>query len=114
MDDLRRLQLGLASEPGDDTGWLALADCLEERGEPARAELVRLQLWLRRRLNDFAWPTWEERLRELWSAGVRDAQPRLEGPHGMEFVLVPPGDFWMGARVEEPWADSNEQPRHRA
>src|SRR4051794_24238521 len=70
MSDVERLWLALAREPGDDTGWLALADCLEEAGEPRRAELVRLQLWLRGRLDDPQWDEWEQRLRQLWADGV--------------------------------------------
>jgi uncharacterized protein (TIGR02996 family) len=113
MSDLQRLMLGLASDPGDDTGWLALADCLEEAGQPLRAELLRLQLWLRSRLDDPAWPAWEQRLHELWAADVPGCQPARSGPLGVEFVLVPPGEFWMGARDGEQWANDNEHPRHR-
>src|SRR5262249_34683627 len=107
------LHLALADEPGDNTGWLALADCLEEGGEPKRAELVRLQLWLRRRLDDPLWPAWEERLRTLWAAGVEGCQPTQSGPFGIDFVLVPPGEFWMGARQGEQWLNGDELPRHR-
>src|SRR5262249_51872348 len=103
----------LASDPADDTGWLALADCLEEAGQPARAELVRLQTWLRRRLDDPQWPAWEERLRDLWADGVEGCQPTVVGPAGVEFVLIRPGEFWMGARDGEQWCDGNESPRHR-
>jgi uncharacterized protein (TIGR02996 family) len=113
MSELERLRLGLASEPGDDTGWLALADCLEEAGEPRRGELVRLQLALRRRLDHPQWPAWEERLRSLWGDGVETCQPLRAGPLGVEFVLIPPGEFWMGARDHEQWSNGNEQPRHR-
>src|SRR5262245_645852 len=113
MSERERLLLGLADEPGDDTGWLALADCLEEGGEPGRAELVRLQLGLRRRLDDPEWPAWEERLRALWADGVEGCQPTLKGPFGIDFVLIPPGEFWMGARDDEPWRNGDESPRHR-
>jgi uncharacterized protein (TIGR02996 family) len=106
--------LALAADPADDTGWQALADCLEEAGQPARGELVRLQLWLRRRLDDPHWPAWEERLRALWSAGVEGCQPVVDSaPHGLTFVLVPPGELWMGARDEERWRSGDESPRHR-
>src|SRR5262245_23052219 len=83
------------------------------RGEPGRAELVRLQLGLRRRLDDPEWPAWEERLRALWADGVEGCQPTLKGPFGIDFVLIPPGEFWMGARDDEPWRNGDESPRHR-
>jgi uncharacterized protein (TIGR02996 family) len=113
MSELARLHLALADEPSDDTGWLALADCLEEGDEPQRAELVRLQLWLRRRLDDPLWPDWEDRLRALWSAGVDGCQPTHSDLFGIDFVLVPPGEFWMGARQTEQWLNADELPRHR-
>src|SRR5262249_6243402 len=55
MNAVEVMRQGLAQQPADDTGWLALADCLEEQGAGEQAELVRLQLWLRRRLDDLAW-----------------------------------------------------------
>jgi uncharacterized protein (TIGR02996 family) len=113
MNAVEVMRQGLAHQPADDTGWLALADCLEEQGAGEQAELVRLQLWLRRRLDDLAWPRWEERLRVLWSAGVESCQPTWQGPHGMVFVLVPPGQFWMGATPNETWHNTDELPRHR-
>jgi uncharacterized protein (TIGR02996 family) len=113
MDELKRLQQGLASEPGDDTGWLALADCLEERGDADRAELVRVQLWVRRRLDDGQFPAWERQLRRLWTERVAMCQPTFQGPHGIEFVLIPPGEFWMGAQDGEAWHNADELPRHR-
>jgi uncharacterized protein (TIGR02996 family) len=113
MNAVQTMHQGLARQPADDTGWLALADCLEEQGAGERAELVRLQLWLRRRLDDPAWAGWEARLRELWAAGVEGCQPIWHGPLGMSFVLIPPGQFWMGAVDDETWHNADELPRHR-
>ena len=56
MRALETLLAGLARGPDDDTGWLALADCLSEQGEDDRAELVRVQLALRRHLDTPGWP----------------------------------------------------------
>src|SRR5262249_38179375 len=111
MDALRTLMAGLARCPEDDTGWLALADLLGEQGEDDRAELVRVQLGLRRHLGDAQWPAWQRRQQELWRAGVGPSLPTLSGPFGMEFVLIPPGAFWMGAAEDQLWRDADEQPR---
>jgi uncharacterized protein (TIGR02996 family) len=55
----------LSRAPSDDTAWLALADAQAERGNEEAAEITRLSLWLRRRLDDPERPTWEEyRLRQ--------------------------------------------------
>ena len=64
----------LTRDPGDDTAWLALADALEEKGDP-RADATRLSLWLRRWLDDSYHATWEHRLRELVAQGVRVCLP---------------------------------------
>jgi uncharacterized protein (TIGR02996 family) len=47
MDMEEALLRAIQEEPGDETPWLALADWLDERGDP-RAEVVRLQQILRR------------------------------------------------------------------
>jgi uncharacterized protein (TIGR02996 family) len=113
MTALDTLQEVLARQPDDDPGWLALADCLEEQGAPRQAEVVRLQLRLRQTLDDPDWLAWEERHRQLWCEGVEGCQPLWRGPHGMDFVLIPPGRFWMGAAEDETWHNSDELPRYR-
>ena len=113
MSEFERLLLALAADPGDDTGWLAMADCLEEGDDPRRAELVRLQLSLRRRLDHPHWAAWEDRLRCLWADGVEGCQPALSDPFGIDYVLIPPGEFWMGAPDGEQWRDDDEPPRRR-
>jgi uncharacterized protein (TIGR02996 family) len=112
MTTLEALHLALQQTPEDDTAWLALADCLAERGDERRSELVRLQLFLRQKPAADESPAWEERLRQLWLEGVEPCQPVLPGPEGMSFVLIPPGSFWMGATDGEEWMDADESPRH--
>jgi uncharacterized protein (TIGR02996 family) len=111
MTPVEALQHALQLAPEDDTAWLALADCLAERGEEGRSELVRLQLSLRQKPDAPEAAAWEERLRQLWSEGAESCQPVMAGPHGMRFVLVPPGSFWMGATPGEEWMDDDETPR---
>jgi uncharacterized protein (TIGR02996 family) len=112
MDAIGTLLAVLQRDPAEETAWLALADCLAERGEEARSELVRLQLLLRREPDSPHAVEWERHLRRLWHEGAPPCQPLLPGPAGMVFVLIPPGGFWMGARDEEPWMDPDEAPRH--
>jgi uncharacterized protein (TIGR02996 family) len=105
MNDVTMLLKALERDPGDDAAWLALADALEEAGDP-RGECTRLAICLRRRLNDPKHPCWESRLRELTEQGVRVCLPRrtvrlIDGVE-MEMVLVPPGSFRMGSPEDEP------------
>ena len=111
MDAVETMLAALERTPEDDTGWLALADCLGERGEDARAEMVRVQLSLRR--DPEGDPAREGRLAELWRQGTQPCLPTRAGPAGLEFVLVPPGDFLMGAREGDMWQDDDERPRRR-
>ncbi|MGL4555637.1 MAG: SUMF1/EgtB/PvdO family nonheme iron enzyme [Gemmataceae bacterium] len=110
MDAVGTLLTVLAVTPEDDTGWLALADALTERGDDARAALVRAQLAVRRDPGDDAA---RNRVLTLWRAGVAPCVPALDGPHGVGFVLVPPGTFDMGARPGDGWLDDDELPPHR-
>jgi uncharacterized protein (TIGR02996 family) len=112
MDALATMLQAVAHDPGDDTAWLALADCLGEAGEERRAELLRVQLALRQPEVPDA-PRLERRLLELWALGVPPCQPLLTARPGLEFVLIPPGSFWMGAEEGERWADPDELPRRR-
>jgi uncharacterized protein (TIGR02996 family) len=89
----------LHGDPGDETTWLALADCLEENGQPDRAELVRL---VRRMRTLPLKPTKERKAAEariagLLSAGVRPVVAKLVNSIGMELALIPPGRFQMGS-----------------
>src|SRR4051812_46040472 len=100
MDAVGTMLAALADAPDDDTGWLALADALAERGDEARAEFVRAQRTLRRDPED---DDARGRMLELWRGGVEPCLPTLDGPHGLAFVLVPPGAFDMGARPGDVW-----------
>jgi uncharacterized protein (TIGR02996 family) len=90
----------IREDPGDETPWLALADWLEERGDP-RAELVRLQQILCRATITPERARQEERLRELLAAGVRPCVPLLTNSIGMRLALVPAGVFLMGSPPDE-------------
>ena len=102
MDAVETIVAALARTPEDETGWLALADSLDESGQDARAELVRVQLSLRR--DPEGDPSRETRLVELWRQGTAPCLPTRPGPAGMDFVLVPPGDFLMGGARGRPVA----------
>jgi uncharacterized protein (TIGR02996 family) len=102
----------LHEDPGDESGWLALCDWLEERGDP-RAELMRLRQELLRGTDGPGRAAKEGRLRALLDAGVRPCVPVLTNSIGMRLALVPPGTFWMGAPPGEPYRDPDEGPRHR-
>src|SRR5262249_33193850 len=108
----------IRSDPGDDVAWAALADCLEEAGEPDRAELVRLREWLRQA--SFDHPRRKERetrMQELLAAGVPPEGPRLlvrlAKRVALELSLIPPGCFLMGSPEDELERSADEGPRHR-
>jgi eukaryotic-like serine/threonine-protein kinase len=89
-------------DPGDEVGWLAVADWLEEHDQPQRAELVRLT----HAGGD------EVRIRELLAAGVEPclATVTVGLGHGadMKFAFIPPGTFVMGSPPNEPERDDDE------
>src|SRR4051794_33389399 len=94
----------LRDDPSDEVAWLALADWLDEDGQPQRAELLRLVRQLR------ALPDWrrtkkrtalEGRLAGLLLAGVRPAVPEVVNGIGMRLALVPAGRFSMGSPANE-------------
>jgi uncharacterized protein (TIGR02996 family) len=101
----------IAEDPSaaDDT-WPALADWLEERGDP-RAEVVRLVRVPRSR-PDLAGPDRDERVRALLADGVAPVVPSLVNSIGMRFALVPTGVFLMGSPDDEPKRLADEGPRH--
>jgi uncharacterized protein (TIGR02996 family) len=113
MTPLDALLDALARDPGDDTAWLALADCLEEQGEPDQAELTRLHTALRRNPNASERALWEARLQMLLALGVTPVAPTREGQAGLRLVLVPPGTFLMGSPNTERSRDDDEGPVHR-
>ena len=100
----------LAMDPADDLAWLAVADWLEENGEPERAELVRLTQLLR---HDPASPETSARdirRMELLAAGVEPCVATMTNSIGMTFAWIPPGTFRMGS--PEGVGEDNEHPEH--
>src|SRR4051794_4729317 len=86
--------------PSDEVAWLALADWLEDHGDP-RAELVRLQRVLRRAADGPERRAREARVLELLAAGVRPLVPLVVNSAGMPLALVPAGTFLMGSPRDE-------------
>jgi uncharacterized protein (TIGR02996 family) len=98
----------LHHDPRDEVAWLALADWLEEHGQPDRARLVRLH----RRLRELPWLApdrrpLEQEMIDLLRAGTRPVVPEFTNSIGMRFALIPPGVFLMGSppEEEERWDD---------
>jgi uncharacterized protein (TIGR02996 family) len=107
--------------PEDELAWRALADALEEQGQPDRAELLRLDLTLRQATGPTErWqgqgPTRRQReqsLMRLLAEGARPSLPVLTNPVGMQLVLVPPGSFFMGSPARERGRFAQEGPCHK-
>jgi len=95
----------------DPVAWLALADALEEQGDP-RAELTRLTTRLRSQLEYDERPTDESRLQRLIRDGLDPCIPRLKVSLGIDMALIPPGICWMGAARGEWHQTRSERPRH--
>jgi uncharacterized protein (TIGR02996 family) len=101
----------LHDDPADDTARLALADWLQEHGDP-RGELLRLHVALRQKPAGADLAAGEARLCELLAAGVRPCVPRLTNSVGMELALIPPGAFLMGSPDSEEGHSEDEGPQH--
>jgi uncharacterized protein (TIGR02996 family) len=94
----------LHESPGDEVTWLALADWLDDDGQPQRAELVRLVRRLRalpvmKRTSQRA--LLEDRVAELLRCGARPVVAEVTNSVGMRFALIPPGRFRMGSLTSE-------------
>jgi uncharacterized protein (TIGR02996 family) len=110
VDTEQTLLEALHADACDTVTWSALADCLEEKGEGQRAELLRLS-----RLppaGKKARATAEECVRKLLAAGVAPCVPILENSIGMRFALIPPGKFLMGSPKKEKERSEDEGPQH--
>lgn len=116
MDGPAAMFSGILKDPCDDTGWLALADWLDENDDPRRGELLRLH---RKLLGTCCEPDehperagWQTRMVELLVSGVQPCIPRktltLPGGVAMKFAYVPPGSFLMGGTVKD-----SEKPVHK-
>jgi uncharacterized protein (TIGR02996 family) len=102
----------ILENPAADDDWCALADWLEEDGQADRAELVRLQVALRKgprrgrvRL--------ERRVQQLLGEGAAPCVAEVVNSLRMRLALVPPGCFDMGSPRRRGPADADEFPRHR-
>jgi uncharacterized protein (TIGR02996 family) len=104
MNALDVLLEALHADVSDETAWLALADALEEDGQPQRAELMRL---LRRRCEQT-----EPRVQELLASGMLPCLPERTNSLGMRFVLLAPGTFLMGSPDDEEGHEDYEGPVH--
>jgi uncharacterized protein (TIGR02996 family) len=99
-------------EPADWTNWLVLADWLDENGHAARAELLRLDVEMRRTPWGKVPAKKKNRMLRLLADGVRPYLPSITNSLGMTFVLVPPGTFWMGSKRQERGRFPDEDPIH--
>jgi uncharacterized protein (TIGR02996 family) len=102
----------LHESPNDEVTWAALADWLEEDGQPQRAELVRIGRRLRsmpvmKRTKPRA--RLEDRLIALLAAGVRPVVPEIVNSIGMRLALITPGRFRMGSPANEERREPDEQ-----
>src|SRR5262249_1942144 len=75
-----------------------------------RAELVRLQVELRRETRLRVRAKREKRVQQLLAAGVRPAVATIDNSIGVRLALVPPGGFFMGSTSRGP-SDFDEMPR---
>src|SRR5438045_4004745 len=96
MNGEEAFHAALREDPADELTWRALADRLDDDGQPDRAELLRLTLRpratpLARRGGD------GERAAALVRAGVKPVNVTWTNGVGMRFVLVLPGRFLMGS-----------------
>src|SRR4051812_34442776 len=95
MDDRETLLEAIRRDPSDSLAWLALADRLDEEGQPERAHLLRLTRRLQALApDDPARRPLEAELAALLIRGVRPCLPEAVNSVGMRFVLAPPGAAW--------------------
>jgi uncharacterized protein (TIGR02996 family) len=107
MDLEQAILAAIRDDPREEASWAALADWLEERGDP-RGELLRLTRSLMRPGGPNR-PAREERLRELLASGLRPCWPTLTNSVGLELALIPPGAFLMGSPADEAERDRDER-----
>jgi uncharacterized protein (TIGR02996 family) len=90
----------LHAEPADEATWLALADWLDDHGQPDRAELVRVLRRLRclpLTRQKLARAAMQARVAELLASGVPPVVPEVVNSIGMRLALIPAGSFLMGS-----------------
>ncbi len=111
MSDGETLLRAILAEPEDDTVRLAFADYLDENDEPARAELIRVQIKLAREPYTPGGRELFERQLELIG---NDANP-AEGVHlrihrGLVESVTMPGDTWVRVADRMAWHESQNRP----
>jgi uncharacterized protein (TIGR02996 family) len=111
-DTVSVLLHALRGDPGDETAWLALADGLEEAGQPDRASLTRLARRLRHLPDGPDRSETERSVQKLLREGVRPCVPEWTSALGMKFVLIPAGTFRMGSPDDEAERLRDEGPAH--
>lgn len=109
---LEMIESVLHLDQADVLTWLALADALEEHGEPDRAEVVRLSLRYWGRIDDQPFESVNERLQHLLASGVRPCVPERVNCLGMRFALIPAVTFLMGSPEDEEDREADEGHQH--
>jgi uncharacterized protein (TIGR02996 family) len=100
----------LHESPNDEVTWAALADWLDDDGQPQRAELVRLTRGLRASRHPRRGEA-EARLAALLISGVRPAVPEVVNSIGMRLALIGPGGFRLGSPPGEEHHLADEKAR---
>ncbi len=100
----------IAEDPAEPAAWLALADWLQERGDP-RGEVLHLTRRLLEPVVEYRYLL-EERLQSLLMAGVRPCWPTATNSIGMKLALIPAGAFRMGSSGAEVGHQAHEGPQH--
>ncbi len=100
----------IAEDPVEPAHWSALADWLQERGDP-RGELLALTRKLLEPVVDYRYLL-EERLQGLLVRGVRPCWPALTNSIGMKLAWIPAGIFRMGSLGAEEGHQHYEGPQH--
>jgi uncharacterized protein (TIGR02996 family) len=102
----------ILDNPNDNDTWLVLADWLEEQDQLDRAELVRLQVQLRKPLPKRERARLEKQAQKLLARGVMPCVPTITNSLGMRLALIPPGCFSMGSPMRSQVTDEDEFPCH--
>lgn len=106
MSDRAAFVSAIAASPDDDLPRLVFADWLDENGDPARAEFIRLQITAHRESEQFP-PIIDQqtltRIRELFLANYREWLRPVYEPLGQPLPTFdrPPGEprTWLGRRL---------------
>lgn len=97
----------LIARPGDRGIRQLFADFLEEAND-GRGELLRLVDLLTERIDVPRRAEHESRLRAILEAGTIPVGPYWTPVPGLPLALIPPGEFGMGTRADEPSRSADE------